>query len=367
MSLWESGEIISKDKLNLKTLYIGEEPPPNPVDGMVWVDISSTPYLVKVYRGGSWDVARGADVDRVTAPPAAASDYQTPLLAAASSPTSLQQTDGSGSWAVYSSSPRAAQKVYASYIGGHTITQVDFLISKTGSPTGGVYFRIRRRDNDSIIAELGYVGMGYITTTPTWWSFSGSWNMPTGVDILFCVEFSGGDSSNYVNFHMSTSNVVPWGNLAWSTSTSGTNWSDAMNHDGAIKIYSTLGFAAEAIDDDVDTYWQPDPPNQTNAWIRFDLGSVLAGVAGCRAYWPSDANYRPQAYKIQASVDGSSWDDLVVENTQPPAGWVEYSWMPRPQTRYLRIFILQHGSSGTRVNEFDYYQSNIWRHGHRGD
>jgi hypothetical protein len=93
--LWESGEIISVDKLNLKSLYIGSSPPQNPVDGMVWVDTSSTPFLVKVYRGGVWDIARGASTDKVTAPPASASDYQTPTAASASSELSHEYAAGS--------------------------------------------------------------------------------------------------------------------------------------------------------------------------------------------------------------------------------------------------------------------------------
>ncbi|MFN3621936.1 MAG: discoidin domain-containing protein, partial [Nitrososphaerales archaeon] len=90
-------------------------------------------------------------------------------------------------------------------------------------------------------------------------------------------------------------------------------------------------------------------------------------VAGCRILHNSDANYRPQAYKIQGSSDGSTWEDLYTQTTQPQAGWIEHAWNPKPSIRYLRILITSHGASGTRINEFDYYQSSIWRHGHRGD
>jgi len=363
MSLWETGEIITKDKLNLKTLYIGSSAPPNPVNGMVWVDVSTTPHLIKIYRDGSWDVARGAPTDRVTAPPLPeASDYQTPTAASASSsaPTLLQEIGNTGRVIHSGGATRVGQRVYAAYI-GEWLRRVDFILYKYGSPTGTAYIRVRRVDNDQIVAELASINVTTLPTTPTWFSFTGFWSLPSSVDLRFLVEYSGGDANNYIATRQYNVDAVAWG----CATRYDTAWTDETNVDAATRIYFTD--AVCAIDDIVDSFWQPEPPNEEGAWIRFDLGSVLAGVAGCRIYWPSDANYRPQAYKIQASVDGSTWDDVVVENTQPPAGWVEYSWIARAQTRYLRILILQHGSSGTRVNEFDYYQSSIWRHGHRGD
>jgi len=300
--------------------------------------------------------------DRVTAPPAAESDYRTPPSAAASSEYGVkiegQLGGGTPMYAGYI--VRVAQRLPATVIGGRTVKRVEFGIERDGTPSGTVYFRVRRVDNDAVVAELGSIAASSVPTTGAFIGFDGEWTMPTGVDLRFCVEYSGGDANNYILVHYTTTDIIPGYQSYYITA-----WTDETNLDMAIKIY-THGYIADSIDDNINTYWSPNPPNQTNAWIRFDLGSVLAGVAGCRVYWHSDANYRPQAYKIQASVNGSTWDDVVVENTQPPAGWVEYSWIARAETRYLRILILQHGSSGTRVNEFDYYQSNIWRHGHKG-
>ena len=307
-------------------------------------------------------MARGADVDRVTAPPAAASDYQTPAAASASSsaPTLLQEIENMSRLIYSGEATRVGQRVYAAYT-GEWLRRVDFKLYKYGSPTGTAYIRVRRVDNDQIVAELGSIDVTTLPTTPTWFSFTGFWSLPSGVDLRFLVEYSGGDANNYIATRQYNVDAVAWG----CATRYDTQWVDESNVDSTIRIY--FSDANGAIDDIIDSFWQPNPPNEANAWIRFDLGSVLAGVAGCRIYWNDNANYRPQAYKIQASVDGSTWDDLIVASSQPPAGWVEYSWIARPQTRYLRILILQHGSSGTRVNEFDYYQSNIWRHGHRGD
>ena len=181
--------------------------------------------------------------------------------------------------------------------------------------------------------------------------------MPTDVDLRFTIEYTGGSTAHYLQLHYYVSNVAPWGHFTYYS----TSWTDASSSEAAIKIYCD-GAVSAIIDDNISSYWQLAASD-----VTFDLGSVLGGVAGCRIYWDSDANYRPQAYKIQASVDGSTWDDVVVSDTQPPAGWAEYSWIARNQTRYLRILVTTHGSSGTRIHEFDYYQSSIWRHGHGGD
>jgi len=362
MSLWESGEIITKDKLNLKTVYIGSSPPTNPVDGMVWVDTSSTPYLIKVYRNGSWDSARGAPTDRVTAPPAEASDYQTPSSASASSQLngSLSQPYYSYGWSLYGSGTnRAGEKVLANNIGGKIVRRVVFAVTKYVSPTGTAYARVRRADTDQVVYELGSFDVS--SFQGDFIAFEGEWSMPSGVDLRFLIEYSGGDENNNIRLLYSDYNVA-FGVF----STYVTSWTDYSQYDAYIQI-DFAGAANDAKDDNTNTWWSPNPPNEANAWLRFDLGSTLTGVAGCRIYWHSDANYRPQAYKIQASADGSNWDDVYVATTQPPAGWVEYSWQPRNQTRYIRILITQPSTSGTRICEFDYYQSSIWRHGHRGD
>jgi hypothetical protein len=123
--------------------------------------------------------------------------------------------------------------------------------------------------------------------------------------------------------------------------------------------------AKDSIDEALSTGWKPSTPQ--NSWVTFDLGSTLAGVAGCRILWPSDASLRPQAYRIQASEDNTNWTTLASHNTDPGAGWREYAWLPLNRCRYIRIAIDTPGTSGVMLQEFDYYQSSIWRHGHRGD
>jgi len=576
MSLWESGEIITKDKLNLKTVYIGSSPPPNPVNGMVWVDVSSTPYLVKVYRSGSWDIARGADVDRVTAPPAGSSDYQTPTAASASSELAheyAQSTVGNQGvnhntwyahlkaafytlgrvWVVYSPSSGAGNLNVASSadLANWTVTTVDTVYYQTlwdswfdgtylhicyvwYDNSSTYYLRYRRctpNSNGSLTVGAYYSIFGY-----TSYSFArppricvddqgyawvvvraeagfpygagvyvfknarndGSWETASGYPMalwtavnapyaaigsagsggkmvavcgnydqtpqrLFARFFNGSsweDSVYLANIYaadywFTTPILGPDGLVhllfrayspanvhhitfnpstkAWSTPTdlgfagdksfslfrdhrgilaayiTGTNtlnirryvdgiWLPAVQYTMPQSAYqnqnlhqaspgekaaflwvylSTAPYplyaatfkqmypARDSIDEAPSTGWRPSTPH--GSYITFDLGSVLAGVAGCRILWPDDATLRPQAYRIQASEDNTNWATVASYSEDPGAGWREYAWPPLNRCRYIRVAVDTPGSSGVMIREFDYYQSSIWRHGHRGD
>ncbi len=552
MSLWEHSEVLSRDKLNLKTAYIASTPPSNPVNGMLWVDTSNPNlFLIKVYRNGSWDIAKGALTDRVIAPTPAGSDYLTPSSASASSET--PHITGSSSigqgvnhlsshrsqkcsfyasgrhWIFYSpslgagsiyytsstdlsnwSTPVALDKQTSTEYGWDTWfdgTYLHIVLREAG--TYNIYYRRATPNSDGTLtwsADWQWITSITLTTTHrvccdenryvfvlmstsesifacksgnndgTWgsgtsWSFENvggygavgsyltggkmlaayvisstknvyfrvfngsSWSAATQVgtastDYSFTTPYRDPyDGSLHFTYSESSSvkdvKVTPSG--SWSTSTLPTSlgclgsdergilyfWHDSVSirvrrlldgawgsdilvvSTGPQRVYSgspsqtyvyayTTGSgapyavnaavfkqqypAADAKDDFSSSGWQPNPPNQQDAWIRFDLaGSNIGGVAGCRILFGADANYRPQAYKVQSSVDASTWEDVATQSTQPPQGWVEHSWLAKPNTRYIRILITQHGPSGTRLYEFDYYQSSIWRHGHRGD
>ena len=572
MSLWESGEIITKDKLNLKTIYIGSSPPPNPVNGMVWVDTSSTPFLVKIYHGGFWDVARGASTDRVTAPPASTSDYLTPSSVSASSQVNHSYNNNATGYTVnhLSWSPNLKTSFYAA--GRYWV-----FYARAGSP-GGIYYTSSAdlstwASEACAVADLyderdwdlwfdgAYVHLVYVKSSPapdyslyyvraqpnsdgsiTWGSpqvivsatvytyrrpriavddygyasvvaeqaayyikvwrntlNNGSWS---GVEYTLYAGSNGGrgaltplggssmlavyakyadqslvsrtwDGSNWggevsvgtvyrfdsYEYEFSTPFTDPYDGVphvlfrdtsnnlrdmklqagSWSvnaifgTSPSAGTWAFVKcnrelaliwwGYNGQVNYYlwirrlldSTwankinLGFAdlypqkvyagapserftysytyasaspysvllgyfkpgypaEDTLDDKSQSGWKPDPPNQPNAWIQFQLFSTpIGGVAGCRIYWPSEATLRPQAYRIQVSEDGSNWQTLATYTQPPEAGWREYSWPPLSSCKYIRITIDTTGTSGVTLQEFDYYQSSIWRHGHRGD
>jgi hypothetical protein len=39
-------------------VYIGTNPPVNPVDGFLWIDVSNGQFVLKSYDGGTWKVVQ---------------------------------------------------------------------------------------------------------------------------------------------------------------------------------------------------------------------------------------------------------------------------------------------------------------------
>lgn len=118
----------------------------------------------------------------------------------------------------------------------------------------------------------------------------------------------------------------------------------------AFEAYS----AVRAIDEDTAIQWRPTPANEAGAWLRLDTGALKI-IGGCRIYWGADAAYRPTAYTIQVSEDGTTWTTVVTETAAAPeSAWKEYSWNSR-YARYIRLLVGTHGASGTEIYEADYY------------
>ncbi len=113
-------------------------------------------------------------------------------------------------------------------------------------------------------------------------------------------------------------------------------------------------YARKAADDQLATPWRPNPANESNAWLTSDMGALKI-CGGCRIYWGADAAYRPTAYRLQVSEDGTTWTTVITDTTAPPASaWKEYSWNAR-YARYIRLIVDTHGSTGTEIFEVDYY------------
>lgn len=102
-----------------------------------------------------------------------------------------------------------------------------------------------------------------------------------------------------------------------------------------------------SIDKRTDTQWRSLPAQ--SACIRWELGSVR-GVDGLRINWPTDSAWRPASYWIEVSPDGTSWENVVISSTSPPAGWAEYRW----QLRNLKCIQVVSGSQ-MGINEVEYY------------
>ena len=134
-------------------------------------------------------------------------------------------------------------------------------------------------------------------------------------------------------------------------------------------LYHNDGTALAIKDNDVNTYWEPEPANEVGAWVYVDLGENKA-VEHIQIYFNSDANYRPSSYKIQTAkagedlTDTGDWIDRVHETTAPAEGWNEYSLGEVVFCRYIRVKVVTHGASGTRINEIQYATPAIWTHAH---
>ncbi|MBA7604663.1 hypothetical protein ES703_11789 [subsurface metagenome] len=129
-----------------------------------------------------------------------------------------------------------------------------------------------------------------------------------------------------------------------------------------------LKYAAKrTISDNLTSQWRPEPANEADAWCRWDMGALKI-TSGCRIYWGAEVAYRPTAYRIGVSEDGSTWTTVVTEAEAAPASaWKEYSFNAR-YARYVRLIVDTHGATGTEVFEADYYSRIIDRvaaeHGH---
>ena len=94
------------------------------------------------------------------------------------------------------SNSRSGQKIT---IPSKTICKVRFAMSKSGSPTGTAYAKIRKVSNDSII-ETSATTLN-VSTLPTYPTFSWEefpFNSVINEDVRLLIEYSGGDSTDYI-------------------------------------------------------------------------------------------------------------------------------------------------------------------------
>ncbi len=145
---------------------------------------------------------------------------------------------------------------------------------------------------------------------------------------------------------------------------------DAIQHPGSDHKYYTLNVEeytypeSNTIDEGVDTKWRAD---EIGAWCRWDM-EALKICGGLRVYWGADEAYRPTAYRIEVSENGTDWTTVATETEAAPASaWKEYSFNAW-YARYIRLIVDTHSASGTEIFEADYYSRITERvaaeHGH---
>lgn len=292
-------------------------------------------------------------------------DFVTPTVEGKSSDGGgglfLDQPEWSGTGQMYNGNwIRHAQKITLT---DKTLTKVKFLMKKEGAPTGTVYARVRKVSDDSIIeTSTTELDAADITTELAWYEFALTCSVNEAVRVS--VEYSGGDESNGLLVCYQSTDVCDGSYSYYKT-----DWIEQATWDLTFKLYVKGISAANTIDEDERTYWLPDPENEAGAWISWDIGS-LKYIGTCRIYWGSEAAYRPTEYKIYASPDNSEWTEVIHEEEAAPASaWKEYKWYAR-YARYLKLVVVTHGLSGTKVYEADEYSKTTEEalacHGHGG-
>ena len=134
---------------------------------------------------------------------------------------------------------RWAQKVT---INDKIVDGLAFYLAKSGSPTGSVYFRIRRVSDDSILAEVNVGDAADLPSNLSW--IEGYFDEPIYLDeeVRLCVEFYGGDSSNYIKVGVNLPGSEVPGEMA---SYYDTAWHDYGTYDLTYK-YHCLGRVRKA-------------------------------------------------------------------------------------------------------------------------
>jgi len=97
----------------------------------------------------------------------------------------------------------------ASILIGKTITEVDVFMKAVGSPSGTISINIRKGSDDSVATTMGTMAASALSSTMKLYTFlnsSNAYSIVLGDKVL--VEFSGGNSSNYVAVDESAASTV---------------------------------------------------------------------------------------------------------------------------------------------------------------
>ncbi|MCK9600323.1 MAG: hypothetical protein M0R06_14860 [Sphaerochaeta sp.] len=142
--------------------------------------------------------------------------------------TTLSNTATTYEQRMYTSScTRVAQKLT---LPADAVTSVEYLMRKSGSPTGQAYCRMRKCSDDSVIGTFGAIDVATLTTSYVWYTFDTPVVNPVAQEVYITMEYSGGDSLNYPSTAYTTNTISGTG-----CRYIGTEWS-TLNGDFTVKI-----------------------------------------------------------------------------------------------------------------------------------
>jgi hypothetical protein len=119
---------------------------------------------------------------------------------------------------------------------GKTITLVEVWLKKTGSPTGTINVRQRKRTSETIHTDYGSLDASTVATTPTLYQFASPGNTGTvHVEDIFGVEYTGGSSTNYISVMRAPGSPIPNMHL---THYNGSQWMNVSDFDLCGRMYT---------------------------------------------------------------------------------------------------------------------------------
>jgi len=146
------------------------------------------------------------------------------------------------------------------------------------------------------------------------------------------------------------------------------NWLNITSNSGNTRTtymdeysYRRENFGIYSSNDDLTSYWQPNPANETNAYVSLDAGSTKL-LGGIRLNFQNSA-YTPNELTIE---DGSG---NIIDTMNPNTGWNEMTHRVGLQ-RYYKVIVSDYGTAdGIRVHDSDFYSKTtdkvLEEHGHK--
>ncbi|AIF85432.1 F5/8 type C domain-containing protein [Candidatus Nitrososphaera evergladensis SR1] len=297
-------------------------------------------------------VEKQVGVNKVKMPSPVVGDYQSPVLAVATSdtiattPVTWSATSTSSHSLRSGSYTRAGMRITDATKRGLYLLSATFYMGKALNPTGNVVATLRKTSDDSIIASSTPIDATTINSNENPVTFTFNRALTPNEDFRISVEYSGGDASNFLsvfgNFGSSQYSGGMWSLYAGS-------WGDdGIGRD--LRGSMTLSAEAYVLDGNTATAWNSN--SQTNPFIYLDMGSSKL-ISGVRIYWPT--SNRPTNYVIETSIDTLTWTPVLTLNSQPAANaWTEYAFNT-VVARYFRVRDLDAGSVVMSIAEIQYY------------
>ncbi|MBE3122960.1 MAG: discoidin domain-containing protein [Thermoplasmata archaeon] len=156
-------------------------------------------------NSASYALTRGATTGTVLV------DMDTSRVGQQGTPIWQNQTAANSNQKLYSGSVvRAGQ--YVTSFPAVTVTRIEFMLNKSGLPTGTASVTIRSATGDTLLGTIGTINVATLTTTPTWYAFTTTPIVVTPAqNARFMIEYAGGNSANYVNMRFQSTNVIVFG------------------------------------------------------------------------------------------------------------------------------------------------------------